>query len=130
MSKNPPAFPNLAPDSCGPHIEKRDGMTLVDWFASQALIGLLANPVRDTAENWSWQTGTLTGDAYMFGEAMLDERKHQAPDPALVELIAELRLWRSLVNEGGVPRYTVTPGAALNTIVTSTDALLRKHREM
>ena len=45
------------------------------------------------------------------------------------EALAELRLWRSLVNEGGVPRYTVTPGAALNTIVTSTDALLRKHRE-
>lgn len=38
----------------------------------------------------------------------------------------ELKLWRMLVNEGGVPRYTVTPGAALNTIVTSTDAILRK----
>lgn len=36
-----------------------------------------------------------------------------------------LRLWRSLVIEGGVPRYTITPGAALNTLVTSTDAALR-----
>lgn len=44
---------------------------------------------------------------------------------ALVEQLAgELRLWRMLVNEGGVPHYTITPGAALNTVVTSTDALL------
>jgi hypothetical protein len=37
-----------------------------------------------------------------------------------------LRLGRSLVTEGGVPRYTITPGAALNTLVTWTDAALRK----
>ena len=49
------------------------------------------------------------------------------PAPATRELLAELRLWRNLVTEGGVPRYTITPGAALNTIVTSTDALIRKH---
>lgn len=36
-----------------------------------------------------------------------------------------LRQWRSLVREGGVPRYTVIPGAALNTVVTWTDAALK-----
>jgi hypothetical protein len=45
-------------------------------------------------------------------------------------LEAELRLWRLLVIEGGVPRYTVTPGAALNSVVTSTDALLRRARSI
>lgn len=44
----------------------------------------------------------------------------------VAELVAELTLWRSLVTEGGVPRYTVTPGAALNSVVTSTDRLLRR----
>jgi hypothetical protein len=39
-------------------------------------------------------------------------------------LKAELRLWLILVNEGGVPRYTITPGAALNTVVTSTKRLV------
>ena len=28
-----------------------------------------------------------------------------------------LTLFRSLVKEGGVPRYTVTPGAALNSVI-------------
>ena len=31
--------------------------------------------------------------------------------------LAALRLLRSLVDEGGVPRYTVTPGAALNSVI-------------
>lgn len=56
--------------------------------------------------------------------------KLKADNTALRERVKvleqELRLWRSLVVEGGVPRYTVTPGAALNTIVTSTDSILRR----
>lgn len=42
------------------------------------------------------------------------------------ELVLELKLWRSLVIEGGVPRYTVLPGAALNMLVTGTDKLLER----
>jgi hypothetical protein len=43
------------------------------------------------------------------------------------DLDAELRLWRASVTETpGVPRYVVTPGAALNSLVTSTDRLLRR----
>jgi hypothetical protein len=36
----------------------------------------------------------------------------------------ELSLWMMLLNEGGVPRYTITPGAALNTVVTSTKRII------
>ena len=42
-------------------------------------------------------------------------------------LLDELRLWRSLVREGGVPRYTIDPGAGLNCVVEGTDNLLRRY---
>jgi hypothetical protein len=34
-----------------------------------------------------------------------------------------LDAWHRLIVEGGVPRYTITPGAALNTVVTWTRSL-------
>jgi hypothetical protein len=43
------------------------------------------------------------------------------------DLVFELRLWRSLVREGGVPRYTIDPGAGLNCVVEGTDNLLRRY---
>lgn len=44
------------------------------------------------------------------------------------ELVEALRLLRSIVREGGVPRYTVIPGAALNSIIEEVvDPLLAKH---
>lgn len=49
-----------------------------------------------------------------------------AAEARVAELESELRLWASLVVEGGVPRYTVAPGAALNSVVTSTSAILRR----
>lgn len=43
------------------------------------------------------------------------------------ELHEALSLFRSLVKEGGVPRYTVTPGAALNTVIEQdVDPVLRR----
>lgn len=36
---------------------------------------------------------------------------------ALEQAQSALTLFRSLVNEGGVPRYGVTPGAALNSVI-------------
>jgi hypothetical protein len=36
---------------------------------------------------------------------------------AAPDLLEALTLFRSLVKEGGVPRYTVTPGAALNSLI-------------
>jgi hypothetical protein len=53
------------------------GMTLRDWYAGQALAGLLANPNRENNDNWSWQTGTLTGDAYQYADDMLAERERR-----------------------------------------------------
>ena len=44
------------------------------------------------------------------------------------ELVQALTVFRSLVKEGGVPRYTITPGAALNEFVEWTDELLAKAR--
>lgn len=40
------------------------------------------------------------------------EFKSIAPD-----MLAALKLLRSMINEGGVPRYSITPGAALNSFV-------------
>ena len=41
-------------------------------------------------------------------------------------LKAALATFRKLVKEGGVPRYTVLPGAALNALVEEIDAALSK----
>ncbi len=70
MSKpeNPPAFPTLEPHP------PFGGMTLRDWFAGQALAGLLANPQHSIVDDWSWRSGSLTGDAYDYADAMLAAR--------------------------------------------------------
>lgn len=72
MSKNGggPAFPRA-----GDALTRCDGMSLRDWLAGQALTGLLANPNREDNDNWSWRTGTLTGDAYQYADDMLAERE-------------------------------------------------------
>lgn len=44
----------------------------------------------------------------------LQEFRRRPSDGKLREALATLR---GLVNEGGVPRYTVTPGAALNAVI-------------
>lgn len=68
MSDNPQAFPCLDDSGCG--LSMRDpGMTLRDWFAGQALAGLLANPLSSrenihSASEWAFTTA----------DAMLKER--------------------------------------------------------
>lgn len=55
----------------------------------------------------------------------LDER--DTLKARVAELEAGLRALRGLVREGGVPRYTVTPGAALNSVIEEVvDPLLTK----
>jgi hypothetical protein len=48
---------------------------------------------------------------------------------AEIRALAEaLRMLRSLVREGGVPRYTVVPGGALNSVIEEVvDPLLARH---
>ena len=70
-----PAFPSaVAIGPAGDVYEGVDGgMTLRDWFAGQALAGLLANPSREEA-------GTRPAEAhyaaasYLIADAMLAER--------------------------------------------------------
>jgi hypothetical protein len=72
---NPHAFPFQSVTPYGEPNSPEFGMTLLDWFAGQALAGLLANPQSDIAEDWSWRTGSLTGDAYVYADDMLAARK-------------------------------------------------------
>lgn len=58
-----PAFPEVCGGSIIP------GMTLRDYFAGQALAGMMAN-----AESWSVSSEKLAGYAYSAADAMLAER--------------------------------------------------------
>ena len=50
----------------------QSGMTLRDYFAGQALIGLIASPRRGTSD-----MGTCAKDAYGLANAMLAEREKE-----------------------------------------------------
>lgn len=54
------------------------GMTLRDWFAGQALSGILANPMLDPSED-------LTAAAYEQADAMLDARSTEQTELEPVE---------------------------------------------
>ena len=61
--ENPQAFPT------GDHTHGgHDGMTLRDWFAGQAMQGMLA-------DGSAWETAKLARDAYKAADAMLAERE-------------------------------------------------------
>jgi hypothetical protein len=55
-----PAFPR-------PMVAAAPGMTLRDWFAGQALAGMLANP-----DSWTGAGGVM---AYRYADAMLRARE-------------------------------------------------------
>ena len=55
-------------------LEGEAGMSLRDWFAGQALAGLLANERIDAP------TDDIAGDAYAYAVAMLVERKKDGAD--------------------------------------------------
>jgi hypothetical protein len=48
---------------------KLPNMTLLDYFAGQALAGFLANP-----EAKRWTTDEVAADAYAFAQSMLDKK--------------------------------------------------------
>jgi hypothetical protein len=67
-----PAFPCQPCDRQGqPVAEMSPGMTLLDWFAGQALAGMCANPHRDLG----WSGGAQ--DAYKHAVAMLAEKQRR-----------------------------------------------------
>lgn len=65
------AFPMAAPEDWG---LIQDGMSLRDWFAGQALAGMLADHTFDV------DGPTIAETAYGFANAMLAERQKYAGD--------------------------------------------------
>ena len=72
-----PAFPLPDLSSIGmDRSEKMDGMTLRDWFAGQALAGIIANPHNERQVTRL----QMAQDAYTFADAMLTARKKGPSD--------------------------------------------------
>ena len=61
------AFPLIPTEGCGPIWE---GMSLRDWFAGQALNGMVASEVKDAAERFA-------RGAYALADAMIAERNKE-----------------------------------------------------
>jgi hypothetical protein len=73
-----PAFP--VPDSHDANGQVQygaNGMTLRDWFAGQALAGLLGNSY--ISERYGQPAAERAIDAYIFADAMLAERNKEKP---------------------------------------------------
>lgn len=67
------AFPRIEHDSCGNPIKEHSGMTLRDWFAGQALAGILSNST--LIDSHTRGTGEWAAEhAYMQADAMLKAR--------------------------------------------------------
>jgi hypothetical protein len=75
MPKNPPAFPRPASEYTksgtladgNDAIREQDGMTLRDWFAGMAIMGLLAhNPERNV---------NVEREAFDYADGMLTQRE-------------------------------------------------------
>ena len=69
-----PAFPNFKTDPFSSKVEicPQGGMTLRDWFAGQALAGMLINY---TTQKFGFCELTCAKGAYEFADAMLSARK-------------------------------------------------------
>jgi hypothetical protein len=57
-----------------PTVAAHPGMTLRDWFAGQAMAGMLANPNATSAEGVPRERA-VTSAAYLVADAMLEARK-------------------------------------------------------
>lgn len=67
-----PAFPREEMRVTGgkEYVAVQPGMSLRDWFAGQALAGLLANRIKDTPEKWA-------AVSYVLADAMLAAREKE-----------------------------------------------------
>jgi hypothetical protein len=70
-----PAFPRPASEAY-PKYGQQDGMTLRDWFAGQALAGILINY---TTQKFGVKDSDVAQHAYIFADAMLAERAKGQP---------------------------------------------------
>jgi len=61
MNTGGPAFP----------IGSNAGMSLRDWFAGQAMVGILANDSEPSPE----KVGSIAQQAYILADAMLSQRE-------------------------------------------------------
>lgn len=69
-----PAFPGAA-DTAEGHQMREYGMSLRDWFAGQALAGILAGGFANTIPHDDISGGSqAAGFAYMYADAMLAAR--------------------------------------------------------
>jgi hypothetical protein len=69
-----PAFPPMAPlESWG---DPKQGMSLRDWFAGQALAGLLADPNEGPQDDETLEDAIsrIAEGAYSYADAMLEAR--------------------------------------------------------
>ena len=48
------------------------GLSLRDWFAGQALMGMMSNPLWKELNGWTWKS--RAGEAYIAADAMLAAR--------------------------------------------------------
>ena len=71
---NPQAFPHIQPRN--PEFSYCDsGMTLLDYFAGQALAGFCAHP-----NGLEWPFDEMASDAYRIARAMLTARQENSND--------------------------------------------------
>ena len=68
-----PAFPCIEEDTSGGIYET--GMSLRDWFAGQALAGLLSNP------SIAWKATVYAEEARLIADAMIASRNQQPEKP-------------------------------------------------
>lgn len=76
---NPPAFPTppvVSPDGTE-HDNGQEGMSLRDYFAAQALTGLLAAYLETTTFNTSEKCLIMATEAYSVADAMLKARNYE-----------------------------------------------------
>jgi len=76
MTKNTggPAFPEIGNIAHNSDWQNESGMTLRDWFAGQALLGILANPTVRQADKSMSGEEALARTAYAVADAMIKAR--------------------------------------------------------
>ena len=79
-----------------------------------------------TADQFAHRKNHLTRGSMRDILSVLKEKRTLEAENAVLR--QELNSWMMLVTEVGVPRYTITPGAALNEVVTSTRALINEEK--